>query len=74
MRNEDADLKQLDAVFLSLPHGAAKDVVEKIADSTPLVKIIDLSADYRFDDADEYKKWYGKKHTSPDFLDDFVYK
>ncbi|HUI31816.1 MAG TPA: N-acetyl-gamma-glutamyl-phosphate reductase [Candidatus Acidoferrales bacterium] len=73
VRNEDVDLGQVDAVFLSLPHGAAKNVVEKIVDSSRRVKIIDLSADYRFDDAEEYAKWYGQKHTSPDFLDDFVY-
>jgi N-acetyl-gamma-glutamyl-phosphate reductase len=73
IRNQDVDLRNLDALFLSLPHGAAKSVVEKITGSNRDVKIIDLSADYRFDDADEYEKWYGKKHTSPDFLDDFVY-
>jgi N-acetyl-gamma-glutamyl-phosphate reductase len=73
VRNEDVDVQNLDAVFLSLPHGAAKSVVEKIVASAKHVKIIDLSADYRFDDADEYEKWYGEKHTSPNFLDDFVY-
>jgi N-acetyl-gamma-glutamyl-phosphate reductase len=60
-------------VFLSLPHGAAKSVVEEITEVSGTMKIIDLSADYRFDDAEEYEKWYGRKHTSPDFLDDFVY-
>ncbi|MFZ1080733.1 MAG: N-acetyl-gamma-glutamyl-phosphate reductase [Candidatus Kryptoniota bacterium] len=73
LKNEDVDLKEVDAVFLSLPHGAAKNVVEKIAGSSKQIKIIDLSADYRFDDAEEYEKWYGQKHTSPDFLDNFVY-
>ena len=73
LKNDEADLGNLDAVFLSLPHGAAKSVVERIVNSNQNAKIIDLSADYRFDDADEYEKWYGTKHTSPDFLDDFVY-
>ncbi len=73
VKNDDVDSAKLDAVFLSLPHGAAKSVVEQIAGSSKEMKIIDLSADYRFDDAEEYEKWYGKKHTSPDFLDDFVY-
>ena len=71
-RVDEVDLSKVDALFLSLPHGAAKSVVEKSA-GYPDLKIIDLSADYRFDDADEYEKWYGQKHTSPDFLDDFVY-
>lgn len=73
VKNDDVDTGKLDAVFLSLPHGAAKSVVEQIAGSSKEMKIIDLSADYRFDDAEEYERWYGKKHTSPDFLDDFVY-
>lgn len=73
VKNDQVDTSQLDAAFLSLPHGAAKSVVEQIAGTSKDMKIIDLSADYRFDDADEYEKWYGRKHTSPDFLDDFVY-
>ncbi len=73
VKNDDVDAANLDAVFLSLPHGAAKSVVEKIAGSSKEMKIVDLSADYRFDDAEEYERWYGQKHTSPDFLDDFVY-
>ncbi len=73
LRNEQVDVEDVDAVFLSLPHGAAKSVVEKISAVSTTAKIIDLSADYRFDEAEEYEKWYGQKHTSPDFLDDFVY-
>ncbi len=73
VKNTDVNIENVDAVFLSLPHGAAKSVVEQIGQTSGRVKIIDLSADYRFDDADEYEKWYGTKHTSPDFLDDFVY-
>lgn len=73
VRNEDVKVNEVDAAFLSLPHGAAKSVVEVIAAKPGGIKIIDLSADYRFDDAEEYEKWYGRKHTSPDFLDDFVY-
>jgi N-acetyl-gamma-glutamyl-phosphate reductase len=73
LKSENVSFVGVDAVFLSLPHGVAKTVVEKVVELSNKVKIIDLSADYRFDDADEYAKWYGQKHTSPDFLDDFVY-
>ncbi len=73
LKNDDVNLDEVDALFLSLPHGSAKNVVEKILGPSTHAKIIDLSADYRFDDAEEYAKWYGQKHTSPDFLDDFVY-
>ncbi len=73
VRSSDVRIEEVDAAFLSLPHGVAKDVVERIAGSSKHAKIIDLSADYRFDDPDEYEKWYGTKHSSPDFLDDFIY-
>ncbi len=73
VKNADVNIDEVGGVFLSLPHGAARSVVEQIGQTSGKVKIIDLSADYRFDDADEYEKWYGTKHTSPDFLDDFVY-
>ncbi len=73
VKNEEVNTAGLDAAFLSLPHGAAKSVVESIAGTSKDMKIIDLSADYRFDDAEEYERWYGRKHTSPDFLDNFVY-
>lgn len=73
VRNEEVNLSQVDAVFLSLPHGAAKKVVEQIMEGGHNVKIIDLSADFRFDDAAEYEKWYGQKHTSPELLSNFVY-
>ncbi len=73
VKNTDVKTDELDVAFLSLPHGAARSVVEQIAARASRIKIVDLSADYRFDDAEEYEKWYGRKHTSPDFLDDFVY-
>jgi N-acetyl-gamma-glutamyl-phosphate reductase len=73
VRNEDVKLSEVDAVFLSLPHGAAKKVVEQIKEQDHRVRIIDLSADFRFDNALEYEKWYGEKHTSPQLLSDFVY-
>ncbi|MGC8594780.1 MAG: N-acetyl-gamma-glutamyl-phosphate reductase [Candidatus Kryptoniota bacterium] len=73
VKNEDVNLSEVDAVFLSLPHGAAKKVVEQIRNQENTVRIIDLSADFRFDDAMEYEKWYGQKHTSPLLLSDFVY-
>ncbi len=34
---------------------------------------IDLSADFRLQDETSYKKWYGRDHTRPDLLKEFVY-
>lgn len=47
----------LDLIFLALPHGLSMGAVKELdAD----VRIIDLSADFRFKEAKEYEKIYGK--------------
>lgn len=37
------------------------------------IKIIDLSGDYRYDDAEVYEKWYNKAHRNPELLKESVY-
>ncbi len=32
--------------------------------------MIDLSADFRLDDAASYRRWYGKEHSAPELLDE----
>ncbi len=46
------DFKQLDCVFLSLPHGSAHEYVKELLNK---VKIIDLSSDFRIRDANSYE-------------------
>ncbi|MEM7680017.1 MAG: N-acetyl-gamma-glutamyl-phosphate reductase [Pseudomonadota bacterium] len=58
-----------DVVFLCLPHKTAQDVV---ADLHGKVKVIDLSADYRLDDVETYKKYY-TDHNHPNLLKEVVY-
>ena len=58
-----------DVVFLALPHKTAQDVV---ADLHGKVKVIDLSADYRLDDAAIYEKYY-QEHKHPALLSEVVY-
>lgn len=55
-----------DFVFIALPHGHAMDV-GKMLEIFP-VRIIDLGADYRFDDTEIYEQWYGVKHTHKNAL------
>src|SRR5262249_22833201 len=63
-------LKDLDCVFLALPHGQAMELVPSLPRS---VKVIDLSGDFRLTDADAFKKFYGRDHTAMDTQRDFVY-
>lgn len=60
-----------DILFLGLPHGESMKVLPELAAAGK--KIVDLSADFRLDDADEYKQWYGNAHTAPDYLGQAVY-
>ena len=36
-------------------------------------RIVDLSADFRLRNPDDYVRWYGKAHTNPAWLEKFVY-
>ncbi|MEO5624570.1 MAG: N-acetyl-gamma-glutamyl-phosphate reductase [Dokdonella sp.] len=51
--HDDVASKRTDAVVLALPNGKAKDIVAAIDAVKPDTLIVDLSADYRFDDG-----WY----------------
>ncbi|MFP4313308.1 MAG: N-acetyl-gamma-glutamyl-phosphate reductase [Alphaproteobacteria bacterium] len=59
-----------DIVFLCLPHKTAQDTVAELYGKT---RIIDLSADFRLNDAHIYEKYYGLKHNHTDLLKKSVY-
>lgn len=61
----DADL-----VFTALPHEAAMDIVPHLLERG--VKVVDLSADYRFRDPSVYEAWY-QAHKTPELLGSAVY-
>jgi N-acetyl-gamma-glutamyl-phosphate reductase len=61
--------KDGDIVFLALPHRAAQDVAAELHGK---VKLIDLSADFRLDDAASYAAYY-EEHKYPHLLKEFVY-
>jgi len=60
-----------DIVFTAVPHGTATEIVKSLYDRG--MKIIDLSADYRLHNPEDYKKWYGWEHPYPDYLSKSVY-
>ncbi|MCB9591915.1 MAG: N-acetyl-gamma-glutamyl-phosphate reductase [Sandaracinaceae bacterium] len=61
----DADL-----VFCALPHGASAPIVDSLRSAGRVV--FDLSADFRLDDADVYRQWYGE-HGAPARFGQAVY-
>ncbi len=74
VRLEELDPKRIaegvDVVFSALPHGtAAATVVEALKSE---VVVVDLSADFRLRDAEEFRRWYGP-HPAPELLAEAVY-
>ncbi|HCA5040798.1 TPA: N-acetyl-gamma-glutamyl-phosphate reductase [Acinetobacter baumannii] len=68
--NIDA-LKECDVVFFATPHGVAmQHAKDLIAADT---KVIDLAADFRLQNLEQFEKWYGMEHACPDVLKDSVY-
>lgn len=66
-----ADLNQCDVVFFATPNGIAMQQVRALLDAD--VRVIDLAADFRIQDAAEWEKWYGMAHACPDLLAEAVY-
>ena len=57
---DSVDFTNMDLVFLALPHGESAAVIQRIPTS---VKIVDLGADFRLEDASQWEKYYGGKHA-----------
>ncbi len=66
-----SELNECDVLFLCLPHGASMGNIKEYKKKAK--KIIDLSADFRLNSNEEFKKWYGKDHENLHILNDFVY-
>lgn len=68
--NPEEMAKEIDIVFLGLPHKVSMEIAPKFLKAGKTV--IDLSADYRLD-PDVYKTWYGTDHKDKVNLDKAVY-
>lgn len=64
-------LAACDAVFFATPHGVAHALAGDLLKAG--TRVIDLSADFRLQDAEEWAKWYGQPHGAPELLADAVY-
>jgi len=68
---EEVDRGSVDIVFLCLPHSASAATAVTALEAG--VKVIDLSADFRFEDVAVYEEWYEVKHPAPYLLEEAVY-
>lgn len=64
-------VKLADFIFLALPHKVSMKIAPRLLEEGK--RVIDLSADYRLQDGETYRKWYDVKHTSKHLLGETVY-
>ena len=62
--------KKVDVIFAALPNGEAQKIAKIIPSN---VKLIDLSADFRLKNSNDYKKWYGIEHSCKNLINKSIY-
>ncbi len=70
---DEIDFSDIAAVFCALPHGTTQKVILQLYQTHQSLKIIDLSADFRLKDVDEYQRWYGDIHHAKQIQQHAVY-
>lgn len=65
------ELSQCDVVFFATPNGTAMKMVPDLLDAG--VKVIDLAADFRLKDPQQWQQWYAMPHACPELLQQAVY-
>lgn len=68
---EAKTLSECDLVFFATPNGTAMKMVPELVENG--VRVIDLAADFRLQDAAVWKQWYGMDHACVDILAEAVY-
>ncbi|MDW3222222.1 MAG: N-acetyl-gamma-glutamyl-phosphate reductase [Paracoccaceae bacterium] len=67
---DDIDFANVDLCFCALPHKTSQQVISALPSD---LKVVDLSADFRLRDPDEYRKWYGNDHAAVALQKEAVY-
>jgi N-acetyl-gamma-glutamyl-phosphate reductase len=62
---------EVEVAFAALPHKESAEAIIPLVKAG--IKVVDISADFRFHDAEAYPKWYGFTHPSPELLREAVY-
>jgi len=64
------------ALFSAAPHGAAAALIDRLLTSAAAAKcdlrVVDISADFRYSNADAYQQVYGHPHGAPQRLKEFT--
>ncbi|HLB27145.1 MAG TPA: N-acetyl-gamma-glutamyl-phosphate reductase [Dehalococcoidia bacterium] len=65
------EIADVDFAFSALPHAASAEALAPLVRAG--VPVVDISADFRLRDPQEYAQWYGAEHPAPDLLQRAVY-
>ena len=68
---DDDALAACDLVFFATPNGIAMKSVPYLLEQG--VKVIDLAADFRLSNTEDWLQWYGVEHSCPNILEEAVY-
>jgi len=68
--HEANDWAGIEFVFCCLPHATTQAIISKIPKH---LKVVDLSADFRFSNVETYKQWYGDEHAAKELQKEVVY-
>jgi N-acetyl-gamma-glutamyl-phosphate/LysW-gamma-L-alpha-aminoadipyl-6-phosphate reductase len=60
-----------DLLFMATPHGVSSGLMPGILETG--LKVIDISADFRLRNPEDYVKWYSWNHKCPELLEKAVY-
>ena len=70
VKMEEIDFAAIDLCFCALPHKTSQEVILKLPKT---LKIVDLSADFRLRDPEDYARWYGNPHAALEQQAEAVY-
>ena len=66
----ELDWHGVDCCFCCLPHGTTQEILKGVPDH---VRTVDLSADFRLRNVEEYREWYGDEHRAQELQKEAVY-
>ena len=64
-------VEKSDVIFTALPHGLSEDIAKTAIENKKIC--IDMGADFRLSNEEEYETWYGKKFTQPELHKNCIY-
>lgn len=69
-KQEDV-INKCDIIFAALPHGLSENIANLVKEQDKI--FIDLGADFRLKDEEEFKKWYGKEFAYKSLHEESIY-